>query len=138
MTDPELQHAAFEQLDFLYMPSADVAADTAWFIDVLGARLVFAIEASGTRVAMLELTDAPPRLLLTDHLDGDQPILVYRVVDLVRSLAVLESHGWEPERTIEIPQGPSCSLRGPGGHRVAIYQRTRPEVEMHFTGRRDF
>jgi hypothetical protein len=130
--------ALFEQLDFLYTPSVDVAADTAWFVEVLGARVVFTIEDSGTRVAMLELTDAPPRLLLTDHLDGERPILIYRVTDLVHAMAELKERGWEPERTIEIPMGPCCSIRSTGGHRVAMYERTRPQVEEHFAGRRDF
>ncbi len=66
-------------LDFLYTPSRDVAADMADFVDVLGGRLVFAIEDGGIRVAMVELTDGPPRILLTDHVEGDRPILVYRV-----------------------------------------------------------
>jgi len=39
---------------------------------------------------------------------------------------------------LEIPQGPCCSLRTPGGHRIALYQLTRPEVASHFDGRRDF
>ena len=45
----------FEQLDFLYMPSRDVAADLTYFTNVLGGRVVFAIEAMGTRVAAIEL-----------------------------------------------------------------------------------
>jgi hypothetical protein len=31
------------ELDFLYVPSADVAEDAAYWVNVLGARLVFAI-----------------------------------------------------------------------------------------------
>ena len=54
----------FEQLDFIYMPSRDVAAHVRYFTEVLGAKLTFAVEGMGTRVAMLELTDHPPRLLL--------------------------------------------------------------------------
>ena len=38
----------FEQLDFIYMPSRDVAADLTWFEGVLGGRVVFAIEDGGT------------------------------------------------------------------------------------------
>lgn len=128
----------FEQLDYLYMPSADVSADSAYFTAVLGGRLVFAVEAMGTRVAMIELSEAPPRILLTDHLEGDRPILVYRVAELGAALRELENRGWEREGTLEIPQGPCCSFRAPGGHRIAVYQRTRPEVEEHFVGRRDF
>ena len=69
----------FEQLDYIYHPSRDVAADVTYFVDRLGARLVFAIEGMGTRVAMVELTDGPPQILLAGHLEGDDPILVYRV-----------------------------------------------------------
>jgi hypothetical protein len=128
----------FEQLDYLYMPSRDVAADLTHFTNVIGARVVFAIDDGGTRVAMLELTDGPPRVLLTDHVEGDAPILVYRVADIEATAARLHERGWSPSRTLEIPQGPVASFRAPGGQRIAVYERTRPEVEAHFTGRRDF
>jgi len=128
----------FEQLDFLYVPSQDVAADRDHFMDVLGGRLVFAVESMNTRVAAVEFTSAPPLVLLTDHLQGDRPILVYRVPDLKAALATLESRGWEREGTFDIPHGPCCSFTTPGGHRVALYQLTRPEAAHHFVGRRDF
>ena len=128
----------FERLDFLYTPSSDVAADTAHFVDVLGGRLIFAIEDGGTKVAMIELTEEPPRILLTDHLEGERPILVYRVADLPAALAELKGRGWKPERSLEIPHGPCSSFRTPGGDRIALYQLTRPEVIRHFEGRRDF
>ncbi|MFL5683468.1 MAG: hypothetical protein ACJ77Y_14395 [Chloroflexota bacterium] len=125
-------------LDFLYMPSRDVAADVADLVAAFGAQVIFAIDDGGTRVAMLELTESPPRILLTDHLDGDRPILVYRVADHAAATAELQSDGWLPERSLEIPQGPVSSYRSTGGHRVAIYESTRPGVLAHFEGRRDF
>jgi len=128
----------FEDLDFLYTPSLDVAADMADFVDILGGRLVFAVEDGGIRVAMVELTDGHPQILLTDHLDGDRPILVYRVADHDRAVAELKARGWTPVRSLEIPHGPCSSFRSPGGHRVALYELTRPEVIRHFDGRRDF
>ena len=99
-----------EDLDFLYTPSRDVARD---------------IEDGGIRVAMLQLTDHPPRILLTDHVEGDRPILVYRVADHAGASAELRARGWTPERSLEIPQGPVSSYRSPG-------------VLAHFEGRRDF
>jgi hypothetical protein len=130
--------SAFEQLDFLYTPSRDVAADLAYFVDVLGGRVVFAIEGMGARVAAVELAEGPPLILLADHVEGDRAILVYRVPDLTSALAELETRGWPREHTFEIPHGPICSFRSPGGHRIALYQLTRPEVADHFAGRRDF
>ncbi|HEY1126435.1 MAG TPA: hypothetical protein VGF83_01620 [Actinomycetota bacterium] len=130
--------APFAQLDFLYCPSGDVAAEASYFTDVLGGELVFAIESGGTRVAAVRLTGGPPLFLLADHVVGDRPILVYRVDDLAASLVELQARGWQPVGTFEIPHGPCCSFRTSGGHRVALYQLTRPEVAAHFEGRRDF
>lgn len=128
----------FEGLDFLYLPSTDVAADAEHFTTVLGARLIFAIEAFGTRVAMVQLSDGPPGLLLAGHLEGDRPILIYRVADLDRAMERLEARGWHPEPRFGIPHGPCCSFRTPGGHRIAIYELTRPQASTHLAGRRDF
>ena len=128
----------FEQLDYLYVPSRDVAADVTYFTGTLGARLVFAIEGMGARVAMVELTAGPPQIVLAGHLEGDRPILVYRVADLEAASRELEARGAESGHALEIPQGPVRSFVGPGGHRVAIYQLTRPGVVESFAGRRDF
>ena len=135
MTD---QSAPFQQLDFVYTPSRDVAADLGYFSEVLGGRVVFAVEAMGTRVAAVQFTEGPPLVLLADHVEGDRPILVYRVADLGAALVALAARGWERQQSLEIPQGPCCSFRTPGGHRIALYQLTRAEVASHFEGRRDF
>jgi hypothetical protein len=129
----------FERLDFLYMPSRDVAGEVEYFTGVLGAELVFAIEAMGTRVAMLRLAaGGPPDVLLADHLAGERPVLVYRVADLDAAMAELRGRGWQPAPRFGIPHGPCCAFTAPGGHRLAIYELTRPQVAEHFAGRRDF
>jgi hypothetical protein len=128
----------FEALDYVYMPSRDVAVDVRYFTEVLGGRLIFAIDGMGAKVAMIELTEGPPALLLADHLAGDGPILVYRVADLAAAAAELATRGWEHEHELEIPQGPVSTFRAPGQQRLAIYQRSRPGVIESFAGRRDF
>ena len=130
--------APFVQLDYLYTPSSDVAAGARYFTEVLGGKLVFSIEGMGARVAKIELTDGPPHVLLTDHLDSDRPIYVYRVEDLDRSMSELKKRGWKKASTLEIPMGPCCSFSTPSGHRIAIYELSRPEVAKHFDGRFDF
>lgn len=125
-------------LDYVYTPSRDVPADAAWLTDVLGGRLVFAIEAMGAKVAMVELTDGPPAIVLNDHVEGDRPILVYRVEDLAAARQDLESRGWRAGHSLEIPQGPVTTFESPGGQRLAIYELARPGVIESFAGRRDF
>jgi hypothetical protein len=128
----------FQRLDFLYIPSRDVAADLVYFTQVLNGRVMFAVEAMGARVAAIQVTTGPPLLVLADHVQGDRPILVYRVADLDAAIAELQARGWQRQQTLEIPQGPCCSFATPGGHRIALYQLTRPQVLTHFEGRRDF
>src|SRR5690349_7628599 len=128
----------FTQLDYLYTPSRDVARDVVFFTEKLGGRLAYAIEAMGARVAKVELTGGPPHLLLTDHLDGERPVLVYRVPDLDRAVKQLEANGWKRGREVELPIGPAFSLTSGGGHRIALYAATRAQVEKSFEGRRDF
>ena len=114
-----------------------MAAEADHFEQVLGASVAWRIEAFGARVAMVHLGDGPP-LLLADHIEGDRPVLVYRVPDLDAELAELEGRGWRRETAFGIPPGPCCELHTPGGHRIAIYEPTRPGVVDGFEGRRDF
>jgi hypothetical protein len=127
----------FDQLDFVYLPSRDVAADLTHF-HLLGAELVFAIERFGTRVAMVRLSGKPPPLLLAQHLEGDQPVLVYRAADLDRAIAELRRRGVAIATRFEIPHGPGVEISNPGPQRIALYERTRPEVDKRLAGRRDF
>jgi predicted enzyme related to lactoylglutathione lyase len=128
----------FLQLDYLYTPSRDVAADARIFTDVLGGRLAFAVDGMGARVAMIELTDGPPHILLTDHLEGDRTIYIYRVDDLRKAAAALKKRGLKDEKRLEIPMGPCSSFTTPSGHRIALYEASRPGVLEHFLGRKDF
>jgi hypothetical protein len=128
----------WDRLDFVYLPSRDVAADVVHFTRQLGADLVFAIEAFGTRVAMVRLDAHPPALLLAGHLQGDQPVLVYRVADLERAITDLRERDVELARRFEIPHGPGAELANPGPQRIAVYELTRPEADSRLAGRRDF
>jgi hypothetical protein len=128
----------FDRLDFVYLPSRNVAADLRHFTDGLGAEVVFAIEAFGTRVAMVRLAPDPPPLLFAEHLHGDQPVLVYRVDDLDRAVAELREHRLDIGLEFEIPHGRGAEITNPGPQRVAIYERTRPQAAERLAGRRDF
>ena len=120
------------------MPSRDVAGELTHFIDALGAKLVFAIEAFETRVAMVRLTERPPDVLLAEHLEGDEPVLVYRVLDLEQQIGALARRGVEIGRRFEIPHGPGVELMMNGPQRLALYQLTRPQAAGRLAGRRDF
>ncbi len=128
----------FDSLDYIYMPSRDVAADVEWFVEKLGANVVFAIDGMGARVAMLKMGRSKPPLLLADHVDGDAPVLVYRVASLDEARAEVRKRGWKKGRMLELPMGPALSFSAPGGQRIALFELSRPFVEKSFRGRRDF
>jgi hypothetical protein len=128
----------FDRLDFVYLPSRDVAADVLHFTAGLGGKLIFAIERFGTRVAMVALTAEGPRLLLAEHLEGDRPILVFRVDNLDAAVAELEERGVELGSRFEMPYGFGIGLPNPGPQRLALYERTRQERGDSLAGRKDF
>ena len=77
-------------------------------------------------------------VLLADHLDGERTVLVYRVASLDDAVAALAGRGWEAGPQFGIPHGPCVELTTPAGHRIALYERTRPEADERLGGRRDF
>ncbi len=128
----------FEQLDFVYMPSRDVAADIERYSRDLGAEVVFAIERFETRVAMVRIADDVPELVLAEHLEGDAPVLLYRVADLDAATAELEGGGATLGERFEFPYGFGAEIESPGPQRVAIYERSRADRGDSLAGRRDF
>lgn len=128
----------FESLDFVYMPSRDAAGDLGYFTDSLGGEFVFAIEAFGTRVAMVNMSNGAPSVLLAEHLEGDRPVLVYRVGDLEATITELRGRGAQIGARFGIPHGPGVELVMPGPQRIALYELTRPEAGERLAGRREF
>jgi catechol 2,3-dioxygenase-like lactoylglutathione lyase family enzyme len=123
----------FDRLDFVYQPSRDVAADLRYYVEVLGAEVVFTVERFATRVAMLRVSGEGPHLLLAEHLEGDAPVLVFRVDDLAAARKRLPDA--EP---FEFPFGEGLLLSSPTPQRIAVYERTQAERGASLTGRRDF
>ena len=87
---------------------------------------------------MVRLGPEPPALLLAGHLEGEAPVLVYRVPDLARAVTELEARGGAVAARLEIPHGPVAELVPGGPQRIALYQLTRPHATERFAGRRDF
>jgi hypothetical protein len=128
----------FESLDFVYLPCRDAAAELATYIEGVGAEPVFAIEAFGTRVAMIRLAADGPALLLAEHLEGEAAVLVFRVGDLEQTVRDLEAEGITVAARFGIPHGPGVELALPGPQRIALYELTRPGAPERLAGRRDF
>jgi hypothetical protein len=128
----------FESLDYLYVPTADVALAVRRYADELGAEVVFKVRGMGTDVACVRVAGTGPAILLSGHLEGDVPILIYRVRDYGAALARLREAGIQNIHELEIPHGPCASFRVPDGQRIAIYELTRPGAAAGFDGRMDF
>jgi hypothetical protein len=124
-------------LDFVYCPSRDAAGDLAHWTERLGAEPVFAIERFDTRVACVD-PGIGPAVLFAEHLEGDRPVLLYRVDDLTATTEQLRERGVEVGETFEFPYGEGAELTNPGPQRVAVYQRTRADRGDSLRGRRDF
>ncbi len=126
----------FRSLDFIYTPTGDVDAAVTYYVDVLGGSLDFNIQGMGTRAARVDLTEGGPAILLTAHLSGERPILVYRVDDYAAATAALRAQGVSLHE-LEIPHGPCASFVAEGDQRFAVYELVRPDANEHFSGRID-
>ena len=131
-----MTEAMFESLDYVYVPTADVDLAARRYVDELGAELVFKVRGMGTVVACVRVAKQGPAILLSGHLEGDVPILIYRVADYAAAVARLREAGLELHE-LEIPHGPCASFTVPGGQRFAVYELTRPGAADPFSGRID-
>ena len=125
--------STFLSLDFIYVPTGDVDSTVRHYVEVLGADLRWKVRGMGTVVACLTIAGDGPAILLSGHLEGEVPVLVYRVADYAATVADLRSAGVELHE-LEIPHGPCASFRAAGGQRYAVYELVRPEAATHFDG----
>ena len=126
----------FRSLDFIYVPTDDVDAAARSYAEQLEAEMVWKVRGLSTVVACLRVSGEGPSILLSGHLEGPMPILIYRVDDHDATVAALRQAG-VAVREFEIPHGPCAAFTAPGGQRLAVYQLTRPGADAHFAGRFD-
>jgi hypothetical protein len=124
-------------LDFVYVPTSDVDTTARHYVNDLDARLEWRVRAMGTTVAAIRVAEQGPLILLAGHLEGDTPILVYRVDDYDTAVAALRAAAVADLVELEIPHGPCAAFRAYGGQRFAVYELTRPDAVTQFTGRFD-
>ena len=127
----------FLSLDFVYVPTDDVDGTAARYVDELGAELLWKVRGMGTVVARLRLSESGPAILLSGHLEGSTPVLIYRVSDYAEAVRRLRQAGAADLHEIEIPHGPCASFTASGGQRLAVYELARPNADEFFAGRMD-
>ncbi|MGI0048672.1 MAG: VOC family protein [Nitrososphaera sp.] len=128
----------FRSLDFLYIPAPDIEASVNFYTKVLGGELLWKIHAYGVWVACIALSKAEvPHVLLADHIQKNDVMLIYQVESLENAIAQLKSKGWKEENRIEIPPGPCCTFRDPAGNALVIYENKRSFIMQEFKGKID-
>jgi hypothetical protein len=126
----------FGSLDYIYLPAADVDDEVVRYVETARAELVWKVRAMGTTVACLRVGESGPAILLSGHLQGTSPILVYQVQDYAGTVAQLRQRN-VTLRELEIPHGPCATFTMGTGQRYAIYQLVRPGAVHQFDGRID-
>jgi len=126
----------FGSLDYIYVPAADVDGEARRYAETLGAELVWKVRAMGTTVACVRVAESGPAVLLSGHLHGTAPILVYRVADYAATVGELRQRNVAVHE-LEIPHGPCATFTMPTRQRYAVYQLVRPDAVHMFDGRVD-
>ncbi|MCA1814444.1 MAG: VOC family protein [Halobacteriales archaeon] len=119
----------FGELRYLYVGTEDTKRDLAYYRDVLGAEVVFDLEAFGAKVAAVRLTPQGPLWLLADHREAGSVLPCFAVPDLDKTVKAFRKRGWkEKAGPIEIPDGPCILFEDPSGNELAVYGNVRPDV----------
>ena len=88
-------------------------------------------------VACVKLSDKEPNILLANHIERKDLMLIYRVNNLDKAASVLRLRGWREEKSLEIPNGPCKTFRDPADNWIVVYENRRPHVMRDFKGRID-
>ncbi len=129
-------------LRYLYVGSADVAADLAWYNEALGADLVWRFQAFGADVAAVRMDGGGlqegegergpptgPLVLLADHRPVPSVLPIYAVRSVGAMAEWLSATGWlESATRVEVPDGPCLVLRDPSGNEIALLEVVRPDA----------
>jgi hypothetical protein len=143
--------AIFESLDFLYVPAHNIDESIKYYTNVLDGKLLWKIHAYGFWVACINIVDEDeekeeekqqqrqqqPYILLANHIDKKDLIMIYRVKNMEKAASDLKSRGWIIPKSLEIPNGPCHTFRDPADNHIAIYENRRPYVMEQFKGRID-
>jgi len=127
----------FESLDFLYVPAPNIQESITYYTKVLDGELLWKIHAFGVWVACVKLSDKEPYILLANHIERKDLMLIYRVNNLDKARSELRARGWKEEKSLEIPNGPCLTFRDPADNSIVIYENRRPDVMRNFKGRID-
>lgn len=118
----------FRRLVYVYIGTADYAADYRFYKEVLGAGLLWAFENFGAKVAAFNLC-GEPYLLIADHVPAPSKRLIYEVENIHTAAEALTARGWQAEgKLFEVPDGPCLNFQDKSGNQYAILQLTRPFV----------
>ena len=104
---------------------------------MLDGELLWKIHAYGVWVACVKLSDKEPYILLANHIERKDLMLIYRVNNLDKAASVLRARGWKEEKILEIPNGPCLTFRDPADNSIVMYENRRPHVMRDFKGRID-
>jgi len=91
----------FESLDFLYVPAPNIQESITYYTKVLDGELLWKIHAFGVCVACVKLSDKEPYILLANHIERKDLMLIYRVNNLDKARSELRARGWKEEKSLE-------------------------------------
>ena len=90
------------------------------------------IHAYGVWVACIRLSEKEPYILLADHIERKDLMLIYRVDNLDKASSEFEQEGGE-KRKLGGPSWPLLNISvHPADNSIAIYENRRPHVMRDF------
>ena len=121
----------FEELRYIYKGTSDYEANKQFYIEILGASLVWEFRRFGTSVVAFRLGDCKHLILIAEHLKGHQSILIYRTSDIEQAITQLKSNGLSfRSSTFGIPDGNCILFEDNSRTKYGIYEKTKDDAYL--------
>ena len=118
----------FKRIAYIYVGTSSYESDRSFYMEVLGAELVWEFKEFGASVAAFNLC-GEPYLLLADHVKAPSKRLIYEVASLKEASRILKARGWKSDgEAFEIPDGPCMTFTDRSGNEYAILEMRRPRI----------
>jgi hypothetical protein len=115
-------------LKYLYVGSADVERDLAYYQGTLGGTVIFDLRKFGAHVAAVRLGQGP-LFLLADHRPAPGVLPIFVVENFEATVEGLKARGWIPKHgPFEVPDGPCYVFADPSGNELAVLGNVRPDI----------
>lgn len=118
----------FEELKYIYTGTDNFEEDKKFYEEILSLKKNWEFHRFGAKVSSYQFQGTETQIVLADHHKAGYRRLIYRVVDLEKSISELIEKGLVfDSNSFGIPDGICINFSDKSGNLYAIYEKKQPD-----------